>query len=191
MTKIFFRLIILFFLLLPQILFSATLIDDFEKATSPSPWVFYNGGEFPGATGSLTLGEGANGSKQGAHLAFDFSKGGNYVGANLSLPTPIHNAKILSFQARVPFGIKVIIRLVDTTGQTLQFEAARPLLAFSLSNWYRQELFIQSKPKNYWGGSNDGILHGGIKAISINAEIAKFNSTDYLNLISALDFDQL
>ena len=51
------------------------VIDDFER-TSVAPWSFYNGSEFPGATGSLTIGTNSGYTGNGAHLAYDFSGGG-------------------------------------------------------------------------------------------------------------------
>ena len=67
-----------FLLLLSASVAEAVLIGKFDSAESLAPWVFTNGPEYPGATGSLTLGPGHGGS--GARLAFDISAGGNYVG---------------------------------------------------------------------------------------------------------------
>lgn len=68
-----------------------TVIDAFESASSPSPWVFSNGPEFPGAAGSLTSGPGASG--KGAALAYDFTGGveeplPELLPEELSLPLP-------------------------------------------------------------------------------------------------------
>ena len=76
------------------------LIDNFERTNAPAPWSFYNGAEFPGATGSLTVGAGHSG--QGAHLAYNLSQGGHYVSANLTLPGPITLAAIITLAATPP-----------------------------------------------------------------------------------------
>src|ERR1039457_2259608 len=78
--------------LVPHRCAADSLVDNFERPSAPAPWTFSNGPEFPGATGSLAAGGGHAGT--GAHLAYDLSKGGNYVSVILSLqghlsPVPI------------------------------------------------------------------------------------------------------
>src|SRR5262249_44870544 len=101
-----------------------TMLADFEDSGAPAPWAFSNGPEFPGATGSLTLGSGHTGS--GAHLAYDFTGGGHYVAATLTLATPI-DAGAIGFWVKAPAGIHATLRVVDSTGQSLQYNLARPL----------------------------------------------------------------
>src|SRR3974390_550364 len=117
------------------------LIDNFERSNAPAPWTFYNGAEFPGATGSLTAGPGYSG--QGAHLAYDLSKGGHYVSANLTLPTPLSLAAI-SFWVKSPTNITIALRVVDATGQNLQYNLRRPLESLDPSAWYQQAVALDS-----------------------------------------------
>src|SRR5271170_2336809 len=94
-----------------------TTIDDFSSPSSPSPWVFSNGPEFPGATGSLTSGPGASG--KGAALAYDFTGGGTYVAMTLTLTTPI-TAGVIGYSAKAA-GVHTVLRVVDSTNQTFQY----------------------------------------------------------------------
>ncbi len=140
------------------------VIDDFSAPTSPAPWVFSNGAEFPGATGSLSLGPGASGA--GAALAYDFSGGGNYVAMSLTLPTPL-TITALGFSAKLA-GEHTTLRVVDTSGQTLQYSVTRPLEAGAASDWYAAVVDLTA-PTQYFGGANDGALHQPITAVALLA----------------------
>jgi MYXO-CTERM domain-containing protein len=160
-----------------------TVVDDFESASSPAPWVFSNGPEFPGATGSLTSGTGHTG--KGAHLAFDFSGGGHYVAATLSLTTPL-TAAAVGYWVRAPAVINAKLRVVDSGGQTLQYDVTRPLeAATDASAWYHEVVELDA-PSSHYGGANDGVVHEPIAAISILA-------ADPLEpgVAGALDFDDV
>jgi MYXO-CTERM domain-containing protein len=142
-----------------------TVIDNFERASSPMPWTFYNGSEFPGAKGSLSAGAGHSG--KGAHLAYDLSGGGRYVSATLALSTPV-TATALAYWLKVPPGIYVKLRVVDSSGQTLQYEVSRPLEAFDANAWYR-EIVALDVPLSHYGGANDGVVHQPITSIVLMA----------------------
>jgi hypothetical protein len=141
------------------------VIDDFEGATSPKPWVFSNGPEFPGATGSLAGGPGAMG--KGAALAYDFAGGGSYVAMTLTLPEPL-TVTAIGYFAKVA-GVRTTLRVVDTTGQTLQYQVDRPLEASDPTAWYRQIVDLAS-PDGNWGGANDGVVHEPVTAVTLIAD---------------------
>lgn len=162
---------------------AATLwIDSFETPNAPAPWTFSNGPEFPGATGSLTRGAGHTG--QCAHLAYDLSKGGHYVGALRTLPSPV-NAKAIAFWAKSPAGIHVVLRVGDQTGQTLQFSLMRPPTAMDASQWYHQVIPLESAT-GWWGGANDGTLHPPVRNLSILAA-----DPWTTNVVGAIDIDEV
>jgi len=142
-----------------------TVLDDFEQASSPSPWVFSNGAEFPGATGSFTSGTGHTG--KGAVLAYDLTKGGHYVSATLTLTTPV-TAAAIAFWAKVPAGIHAKLRITDSTGQTLQYDTSRPLEAFDAGAWFR-EVVALAGASSHFGGANDGVVHQPVKAVTLMA----------------------
>ncbi len=142
-----------------------TVIDDFEAANSPAPWTFSNGPEFPGATGSLASGPGMTG--KGAALSYDFSGGGNYVAMSLTLQTPL-TATAIGYAAKVA-GVRTVLRVVDTGGQTLQYSVNRPLEGGGPDAWYQVVVDLNA-PADHWGGANDGVVHQPITALSLLAD---------------------
>lgn len=159
-----------------------TVIDDFEGAGAPAPWTFTNGPEFPGAKGSLSKGAGHVGG--GAHLSYDFTGGGAYVAAVLALSKPIDAVEI-DFWVKAPPAIRVVLRVVDATGQTLQYSAARPLPALDATAWFRLGIDLQGA-RGHWGGANDGVVHlpiGGLAILAGDALEAK--------QVGAIDFDDV
>ena len=159
-----------------------TLIDNFESPNAPTPWTFYNGSEFPGATGSLTSGPGYVG--KGAHLSYNLSQGGHYVSANLTLPTPLTLAAI-SFWVRSPTNIDIRLRVGDATGQTLQYNLNRPLESLDPAAWYQQSVPLDSAG-SWWGGAADGQLHNPVKNLSILAGDPLQGGP-----VGAIDFDEV
>lgn len=160
-----------------------TLIDNFDHPGAPAPWTFSNGAEFPGATGSLSAGTGYSG--QGAHLAYDLTRGGRYVSANLNLPSPL-SAAAIGFWVKSPPNITIGLRVVDSTGQTLQYNLRRPLDSLVSNAWYQHVVSLDSA-NGWWGGTNDGQMHLPFKAISILAADPLQSST----AAGAIDFDEV
>lgn len=158
------------------------MLDDFESSGAPSPWVFYDGAEFPGAKGSLTSGAGHSG--KGARLSYDLSGGGNYVAATRSLDTPVA-AKALGLWVKSPPAIRVTLRVVDDTGQTLQLPAVRPLYAWAPAAWYRVVVPI-TRSSQHWGGANGGEMHGSVHSISVLA-----GDPYDPGAVGAVDFDEV
>jgi len=117
-------------------------------------WKFLDGSEFAGARGSLTSAPGHTGTS--AHLAYDFSAGGKYVGATFVLPSPVP-ASAVSLWLKSPLGTAAFLQLEDATGQTLEYQLLRPLEAsFDASAWHRVVVDVAA-PTRYFNGKNDGI----------------------------------
>jgi hypothetical protein len=160
------------------------LIDSFEGRSTVAPWTFSNGAEFPGATGSLTLNGGRSGS--GAHLAYDFSQGGNYVAMSLQLPAPITTPAI-SFWVRSPPGIAIAVRAFDVTGQMLMYRLTRPASTRSDTSVWYQHVVALGPPTIRAGGANDGVVHYPIRSVSLLAE----NTLVESGRVGAVDFDDI
>ncbi len=163
---------------------AATLLDDFESATSPEPWRFASGAEFPGAKGSLSSGPGHTG--KGLWLAYDLTSGGRYVQASRTF-NPKIDVRALSFWVKSPVGIQVAVRVTDSTGQTLQLRAGRPLESTSEEDWYRVFLDVTSAT-TFWGGANDGVLHGPVSQVAL---LAADPVSGVGSLSGAVGFDDL
>src|SRR5208282_1371183 len=168
--------------LVPHRCAADSLIDNFERSNAPAPWTFSNGPEFPGATGSLTAGSGHSGT--GAHLAYDLSKGGHYVSASLTLPSPLSPAAI-GFWVKSPPNITIALRVSDASGQTLQYNLCRPLENLDPTSWYQQTVPLDTA-NGWWGGTSNGLVQYPIHQLAILA-------ADPLQAgaVGAIDFDDV
>ncbi|MGH8141072.1 MAG: hypothetical protein ACREU2_00925 [Steroidobacteraceae bacterium] len=146
---------------------------------------FSNGAEFPGARGSLQISAAPTGDSIQA-LHYDFSKGGHYVQSILSLGTPV-TASYLRFRINAPLAAPLSLRVVDATGQVLQFGLNRGTSATDELGWSELSVNITSSSGHY-GGANDGKLHGAISQIDfiINASSASLTGTAYIRAVELL-----
>ncbi|HET7539026.1 MAG TPA: cellulase family glycosylhydrolase [Polyangiaceae bacterium] len=151
-----------------------------ESATL-GQWKFLDGSEFPGAKGSLISAPGHSGTC--AHLAYDFSAGGKYVGTTLVLSAPVQ-ASAVSLWLKSPLGVTALLQLEDASGQTLEYQLSRPLEASSdESMWFRVVVDVAA-PSQYFNGKNDGIPHPPFSRIAMLAQ-AESGTTGWV------DFDEI
>ena len=147
------REMLICFLLTLAILTKANslLLDDFERGQR---WRFSNGPEFPGAAGSFAAGpEGAHTGKLGGILAFDFTNGGNYVQASVSIPDDVR-ANGFEFFIRKACKNTVTLRVTDSESQTFQKS-----FNFSHDGWQKVRVTLRNWA-GYWGGKGDGVFRG-------------------------------
>jgi hypothetical protein len=161
---------------------SDTTIEDFE---GPAPLSHWSSGGGTGTTSALTLTAGHEG--HGARLTYDLSAASPahaYVWANRPLDSPM-SAPAVAFWVKSSPGIYVKLQVSDDTGQTLQYPLVRPFGKANPEAWYRHVVKLDPTPE-YWGGANDGILHGFIHSVTIVV-------SDLSNAKSggALDFDEV
>lgn len=183
------RLLALLGALLTSLAGSEVLIDNFDGRSVITPWVFSNGPEFPGATGSLAIiSDGHSGNA--ARLSIDDTAGGAYVAGSYTFPTPLAISG-LSFWLRASPELSVAVRIHDTTGQTLQYGSAfRPMeLLGAYTPWYRVNVDVADST-SHWGGANDGVFHGPATSISILVEPRKWNGNK-LVLTGFIDVDEV
>ena len=162
---------------------TGTDLEDFEGGYQAARWAFSNGGEFPGAQGSFKrTKEAAHAGQFGGQLSFDFTGGGNYVGASLRMPESGAGATSqwdgLRLWLKRPEGNEVILRYSDSTGQTFQkpVECVADrwvLVTIPFSGWTA-----------HWGGPNDGKVRGRPKTLAVNIDHG-------LQTTGALLFDDL
>lgn len=160
---------------------------DVAAIDAVSSWSYYNGSEFPGASGALAETVGMSG--KGAKLTYNLSCGkylwvvlpsgqscGRYVAMQLNklpgaltysatdLPTVAFDVRNLRATA------SPTLRVIDSTGQTHQFRtSARPLENHLGTQWSRVQVPVGTSTL-HWGGANDGKLHQPIKAVSLMAD---------------------
>jgi hypothetical protein len=136
---------------------SLAIAKDAPLATS-GDWKLNLGMEYAGATGTVTPGSKTDPLK----LAYDFSKGGQYVSADMTLDTPIAMSTLL-LTAKGPGG-GLTVALTDASGQSLLYRqgavgASDQVFTINLSN-----------PSTSWGGANDKTVHQPVKSIRIIVE---------------------
>ena len=137
-------------------------------------WGFYNGAEFPGAKGELSVADDVEAQRRPAlRLSADFTGGGKYVGAGCKAEGPVES---LSFWVKAPAGAGgITLRLIDGTGQCHQF----PLRIDGSGEWQRIVFpvlryfekagtsealdFVGRYEK--WGGANDSAWHQPLKSV--------------------------
>lgn len=169
---------------------SGTQLENFDVSGSLggaiTGWLYEPGSEFPGARGSLVLVAGEKSPSLAGNLAVDLNCGlptiqltlpsgcGKYVamsrklGSLYSTATPdtaMITMDVQSTQALLGTGLRV----VDGTGQVLQYKfTARNLETSAGATWARVMVPVGSSA-TYWAGANDGQLHNGITGISVTA----------------------
>jgi polysaccharide biosynthesis protein PslG len=144
---------------------SLNIIADFESAPPLSNWSF-GGGQ--GTNAELTTAQGYVGS--GGKLAYNFTgepSGERYAWASCGLNPPI-SPSMIAFWVNAPPGITVKLDVQDSTGQSLQYTLRRPFNQINPDSWYRYSVELDTAPE-YWGGRNDGVLHGQVTAIVVVA----------------------
>lgn len=128
-------------------------------------WVFNGGGEYAGAKGALEQDQmTSHGGDGSLKLSGDFSGGGKYVGARLKLPQELPVSTV-SFWVNTSNIGKILLRLIDSTGQCFQHEI--PLQ--SGEGW--KEIKIDNLVSRVkWGGAKDGKWHGGLTEVQVMFE---------------------
>lgn len=94
-------------------------------------------------------------------LHYDLTKGGVGSGIMFDFAQPLW-AERLSFEARHPFGHRLTVLAVDSTGQTFR----RVMDAYP-DEWYRFEFEVSGSWMNSWGGCGDGVFHYPLKGFEI------------------------
>ncbi len=146
------------------------VIENFETS-SANDWKFYGGAEFPGASGNFSVVSGRNG--KAGRLSFSMSGSAHYVLASKALSVSA-KASTVSLWLKAPLGVNVFIKLVDSTGQNLQFMVPRTLEAFSSQPVWTYHTIKRDSPVSRWAGAADGVIHYPITSIEVGVEPSRF-----------------
>ena len=128
-------------------------------------WSVDLGTAFPGARAAAAVVATSDGDV--ARLSYDFRAGGHWVALRRQL-RPALAATVARVRVRAPPGIRVVLQVIDSEGQILQYGAPRPFAAlegdapFTIS-------FALDAPSGRWKGARDGRIHGGIASLAILA----------------------
>ncbi|NLX23111.1 MAG: hypothetical protein GXY55_15780 [Phycisphaerae bacterium] len=139
-------------------------VATFDDAAALEGWTFYEGREFPGATGRIAW-EGGDGRAAPGCLALhhDFAGGGNYVQAGWTLPRD-NQARSVRLWLRKPHRHRVTFRCVDSQGQTFQKG-----VDYDFDEWQQIEIELTGW-QSFFGGAADGRVRFPIRQFAILIE---------------------
>lgn len=125
-------------------------------------WMFVPGTEFPpGGKGSFVL-KRTGDDKAAGQLSFDFTAGGNYVGATTLFEIP-EGFSELRFRVKAGKAAFIGIRLMDKTKQTHQ----TPLSYSDAGEWQLLRINLTRRAPLRFGGAKDGVLHYPLRSITL------------------------
>ncbi len=134
-----------------------------DSARDISSWKYINGGEFPGAKGTIEVSQ-----TQPLELNYDFTKGGCYVGMEMKRKIPA-GIKTITIGATATNDCNVCYRVTDATGRVFQ---GKPV---ALTNNKKQEITIDVNGKWHqaWGGAKSPTPKQPLKSILFFVQKAK------------------
>lgn len=160
------------------VLQGGTLVEDFE-APIGDRWEFRNGPEFPGAQGAFErLPDAAAQGEYGGRLSFDFTEGGAYVEAAITMPPEV-DARAVEMTLRKMSGNTLAIRFTDSEGQTFQKSFNVPA-----GVWQRVRIYPDRWAVT-WGGAGDGVFRGRLTRVSLVVDHSGGATTGWV------DFDEV
>ena len=151
---------------------ASILLGDFNDAASSQRWTFWNGGEFPGATGSFRV-VSVDGNTCG-RLQYDLNGGGEYVSAQRDISPALYASNaVITLRVKQQPGVILILRVQDQSGQTLQYSAPRSVESTDADRWSWTAVALE-RAGEYWGGANTGVLAGPLTRITIGIKPIKY-----------------
>lgn len=163
------------------------MIESFDDYTSADGanvpnWTYIPGAEFIGASGSLRIGTVGSGSRS-AILRSDLNCSqstlriaptgcGKYVALSRAFASPLSLNLVDAPQVQVRYRSSsaqngVTVRVVDTSGQTLQYALPPYNLKTALGDEWTAATVSLQHPASFFGGANNGQLQGSITGLSI------------------------
>ena len=142
------------------------VLDNFS--TNQAPYSVTNGNEYPpGATSTYSwLSSGGVNSGGALQIQYAFPPGSAYT-QWIYTPSPAltGNESSISFWVKDSVGNQCMVRLIDSTGQVLQYE-----FPFTSTNWQNIQVpLIGGASTQFYDGANDGVVHPPVSAIQIGA----------------------
>ncbi|MCB1955293.1 MAG: cellulase family glycosylhydrolase, partial [Rhodocyclaceae bacterium] len=170
-------------------------IDNFEDRPVAAPWTLWH---TTGAGTAATLATDAGaGSARSLRIDYAFSclvansSCGQYALGILNLPTELPAARALRFLTRSPASARIKLRVVDSSGQTLQYSARRAPAGYDVANWYPVVVDLD-QPDEFWGGAGSGVVSGALRSVRVlvSTETGRAESAsawfDDIELLSAM-----
>lgn len=124
---------------------------------------FSNGKEFPGAKGDMKIS--SDGTESIHTINFDLTHG-NYVADVMSFANPVEASEV-RFLAKIPKGLDVAVRVLDSEGQSFQTDFInRPFANLTDDGWRLYVVPLKSWVFHY-GAANDGVFRGAVTRVTV------------------------
>lgn len=133
-------------------------------------WGFYGGYEFPGAKGAVSRQNAED--REVVNLYYDFSGGGAYVAAKGVVEIP-EGPTEFRFSAKADRPQKLVLRLVDVTKQTHQWEIRYD----QPGQWQDFSVDLTKPAKKSFGGAGDGVMNYPIREVILCAAKSDLGSS--------------
>ena len=115
--------------------------------------------------GAVSVGKAADG-KDAVFVDWDFSQSKSrstpYVMTSVPIPG-VDGAGSIDFLAKSPIAQNLTVRVIDATGQTLQFRCR-----VKGTGAWEQMTFPLGRKLEHWDGANDGFAHFPLKTLNVN-----------------------
>jgi hypothetical protein len=138
----------------------------FEEGTV---WNFTSGDEFPGAKGNFKLGQEKD--KPVGILSYDFTGGGNYVGASTAVGLA-ETVSELRFKVQAKDAVTILVRLTDQSGQVHQWY----LPYTQAGEWAILRVPLRKPAAGHWAGKDDGVIHYPIGTLLLGVDIGNMTN---------------
>jgi hypothetical protein len=143
-----------------------TDLELFEEGTV---WNFTSGDEFPGAKGGFKLGQEED--KPVGILSYDFTGGGNYVGASTAVGLA-ETVSELRFKVQAKEAVTILVRLTDQSGQVHQWY----LPYTQAGEWAILRVPLSKPAAGHWGGKDDSVIHYPIGTLLLGVDIGNMTN---------------
>ncbi len=166
---------------------SDVIIDDFDRRITPLPWATWTASA-GSANAHLDTSPGHE-STRGLRMNYALNCAptaapcSSAAASVLALPTPTALPGGVAIRVKAPTDVELQLRLLDVSGQMLQYALRRPLDGYTPSTWYLATADM-SRPTDHWGGVNTGVPQGGISEMWIVVRSRNSQSTS-----GAVDID--
>ena len=167
---------------------TALTIDDFDQRTVLGPWRFNPGDALSSGSVERVTADGSGALALNYELTCSGTACGSHVVAQLGLPEPVEAGRAIAFRALSPGNVDLALRVIDATGETLQYMVPRTVEGASEDLWYPAHVLLGA-PENWWGGNGDGVVDGPIQGIAVVARNALSRAASGRVLIDAFEME--
>lgn len=140
-------------------------ISNFDSPESQQEWTLVKDAK---TTGNLDFTSGENG--QAAHLTYDVSTGGKWVGAKIKIAQTPNDALGLSFKVKCNGASSIWVYLTDSLQNRFEYKLYRSLADMDETGWQRRFLSFSALPDSVRGNKKALFSKNALKSIDVLIE---------------------